>query len=281
MVLPGRSRRYSTAASSPGSRSTSIASWTSINCWRWPRRPIFDQLDSFLVGRLGTFFEKDLKFEHLEEVKAAIHAVTGMRQQMYTKLSSALQSRYALEASAAWQRTSADTAVLDIVVDTADPAGRELLTGVLNGALDGLLVDPPPSVQVNSAVLSHELTRKTTLDVSLPRFNFQKQSVTTALAKVQAEEDQGRILVYDASGSSTDTVRNKYASSLAVTLGAGRHTHRCRHARFAPAPPGGSTWAYRLLYVKPAARREEFQELSRPFHQAVSRQSFRQRHVPE
>src|SRR6185369_16000784 len=49
----------------------------------------FDALDSFLVGRLGAFFDKELKFEQLNEIKDAIHAVIGKRQEIYDKAKAA------------------------------------------------------------------------------------------------------------------------------------------------------------------------------------------------
>src|SRR6185503_9661447 len=104
--------------------------------------------------------------------------------EIYDKAKAALHSRYGAEVAATWQRTNASTAVVDAVFDTADADARDLLKDVLtagDSGLDGLLTKPLPSVQINGAVLTHELTRKSTLEITLPRFNFQTQSVTTAL----------------------------------------------------------------------------------------------------
>src|SRR2546422_3825419 len=106
---------------------------------------------------------------------------------------------------------------------TSNPAAQSLFQAVVQGtnaALDDLFTTPLPSVHLNAAVLSHELTRKSTLEISLPHFNFQTQSVTTALANVRPEDDGGRILLYDASGTNTVSVRNKFGSSLAITIAA-------------------------------------------------------------
>ncbi|MCZ2150149.1 MAG: hypothetical protein LC126_20520 [Bryobacterales bacterium] len=228
----------------------------------------FDKLDSFLVGRLSAFFDKQLAFAHIDEIRAAIRLVTSKRQEIYDKAKTALNSRYGLEVAAAWQRTSASTAIVDAVFDTSDAKARALLEDVLtsgNAGLDNLFTTPLSTVQLNAAVLTHELTRKSTLEISLPRFNFQTQSVTTALANVHPEDDGGRILLYDATGSATVTVRNKFTSGLTVTIAAAISRLGFSSPDLRIHPGSGNTWTYRLLYAKPKMKREELEAVTRPF----------------
>jgi hypothetical protein len=138
-----------------------------------------------------------------------------------------------------------------------------LTTG--NAGLDTLLTTSISTVQINGAVLTHELSRKTTLEIALPHFNFQKQNVTTALANVHPEDDGGRILLFDAAGTTSVSVRNKFSSSLTMTVAAAI-------ARLGGASPdlrihdrNGGTWSYRLQYVKARMKREELEALTRPF----------------
>jgi hypothetical protein len=229
----------------------------------------FQALDSFLVGRLSAFFDKTLGFADLNDVKNAINMVVKKRQEIYDKARNALHSRYGLEAAATWQRTSSTTAVLDVEFDLADPQAAQLFQDAVqasNSALDRLFTTPLPSVHLNAAVLTHELTRKTTLELSLPHFDFQSQSVTTALAKVTAEDDQGRLLLYDATGSSMVVVRNKFRSSASVTIAAvvGRTgADALPDLRIHSAD--GTTWSYQLLYAKANLKREELEAITRPF----------------
>ena len=228
----------------------------------------FNKLDSFLIGRLAAFFDKQLGFAQLDEVKNAIHAVIGKRQEIYEKARTALNSRYGLEATATWQRTNSSQAVVDVVFDTSDPAARALLKDVLtsgNNGLDHLFTTPLPSVQINGAVLTHELTRKSTLEISLPRFNFQTQTVNTALANVHPDDDNGRILLYDATGSSSVSVQNRFSSSLNMTLAAAIARTGATSPDLRMHSDGGNTWSYQLLYVKPKMKREELEAISRPF----------------
>jgi hypothetical protein len=230
----------------------------------------FNRLDSFLVGRLSAFFDKTLGFADLNEVKNTINMVISKRQEIYDKAKTALNSRYGLEVAATWESTSASTAVIDAVFDFSDGKAQALFRQVVQGTssgLDQLFTTALPSVHLNFAVLSHELTRKSTLEISLPKFNFQTQSVTTALANVHPEDDAGRVLLYDATGTNTVSVRNKFSSSLTVTVAAA-----VAAAGSAASFPDlrvhstdGNTWSYQLLYVKANLMREELEAISRPF----------------
>jgi hypothetical protein len=230
----------------------------------------FDQLDSFLLGRLSNFFDKTLHFEDLNTIKSAINLVISKRQEIYKKAVNALNSRYGLDLSATWASTSASTAVVDAVFDMNDGNAQRLfedLVATSNSALDRLVGQQVSGVQINMAVLSHELQRKSTLEVSLPHFNFQKQSVTTALASVQPQDDGGRILLFDASGSNTVAVANRFKSSLSMTFAAAI----ARTGLAATLPDlrihsaEGTTWSYELLYTKAGMKREELEAITRPF----------------
>ena len=232
----------------------------------------FDSLDSFLVGRLSTFFDKTLHFEDLDTIKNAINMVVSKRQEIYAMAVKALNSRYGLEVAATWARTDSQTAVVDATFDMNDPAALELfkdLVNVSNSALDKLVGQQVSGVQIKTAVLSHELQRKSTLEVSLPHFNFQTQSVTTALASVHPQDDGGRVLLFDASGNSNVSVNNRFSSSLSMTVAAAitRAGTADNFTDLRIHSTTGNTWSYRLLYTKAAMKREELEGITRPFLQ--------------
>jgi hypothetical protein len=150
----------------------------------------------------------------------------------------------------------------------SDPNAKQLFGNVVtvaNSGLDQLLTTTLPSVNLNIGVLSHELTIKSTLDISLPHFNFQTQSVTTALAKVTAENDGGRVLVYDATGSSTVSVTNKFTSSVVVAIAASVARTGAVSPDLRIHSTDGTSWSYELLYAKAGMKREELEEITRPF----------------
>jgi hypothetical protein len=230
----------------------------------------FDNLDSFLVGRLSNFFDKTLHFEDLNTIKNAISMVISKRHEIYEKAVTALNSRYGLDLAAVWASTSSSTAVVDAVFDMNDGNAQQLfsdLVAVSNSALDRLVRQQVSGIQIKTAVLSHELQRKGTLEISLPHFNFQSQNVTTALANVHPQDDGGRILLFDASGTSTIAVANRFVSSLSITVAAAI----ARTGAAASLPDlrihsrDGATWSYQLLYTKAGMKREELEAITRPF----------------
>jgi hypothetical protein len=230
----------------------------------------FDKLDSFLVGRLSNFFDKTLHFEDLNTIKNAINMVISKRQEIYSKAVTALNSRYGLDLAATWARTSSDTAVVDAVFDMNDGNAQQLikdLATVSSSALDRLMAQQVSGVKINTAVLSHELQRKSTLEVSLPHFNFKTQSVTTALANVHPQDDGGRVLLFDATGTNSVSVTNRFVSSLSVTLAAaiGRVGSAANLPDLRIHSTDGSTWSYQLLYAKAGMKRAELEAITRPF----------------
>lgn len=227
----------------------------------------FAALDSFLVGRLSAFFERRLDFSDLDEARQAIHLVISKRRAVFEKVRKALNSRYALELSAAWQKTTSRTAVLDVTFDASQAEARVLLAGVLGDAdIDALMATESAAVQVNAAVLTHELTRKTTIDVALPRFNFQSESFNTAMARVTAEDDGGRVLLYEATGQDIVAVRRKFQSSLSVSLTtAVPVVDRARLRNLRVHSTDAATWSYQLLHARDGMRREELESYTRPF----------------
>ena len=226
----------------------------------------FDKLDSFLVGRLAHFFDRQLKFEDLEEIKDTINLVVKKRGEIYEKARKALTSRHGFELSATWAKTTARTALLDAVFDTSDAQARTLLQAVLKeGDYDSLLTTSASGVALNSAVLTHEIAKKSTLEISLPHFNFQTESANRSLARVSVEEDGGRLLLYDADAVDEVKVRNKYRSSLAMTCSAAIAAGGAAFPNLRVHSRASATWSYQLLHAKENMKREELEYYTRPF----------------
>jgi hypothetical protein len=230
------------------------------------RETDFAALDSLLVGRLSAFFDKTIAFGDLDEVRKAIHVVIGKRAEVYARVKKALTSRYGLDLSAAWQRTTARTAVLDAVFDTTQAEGRALLSAVLaEGDIDALFVNASPAVQVNAAVLTHEFTRKTSIDVALPRFSLHREHFTTAMARVSVVDEGSRVLLYEATGQDVVAVRRKFQSSLSVSLRAAVPVDGSPLRDLRVHGTDQATWSYQLLHGKNGMRREELEAYTRPF----------------
>ena len=226
-------------------------------------RADFDALDQWLVGRLSVFFDKALRFEDLNAIKDAIHLALARRQQIFEKATSALNARYGFDLAATWQRTTADMALFDVEFDTARADGRELLGALLQRAeVAPIISGRSPATRIRAGVLTHEVTKKTTLNVSLPHVNLQQQTINHALARVDVDASGPGLLAYQATGEDVVDARNRFRSTLSVGVAA------------AAAASGASgivvhsfdaTWSYQLLTAKAGMRRADFEATTRPF----------------
>ncbi|MBS1830238.1 MAG: hypothetical protein JST93_33360 [Acidobacteria bacterium] len=232
----------------------------------------FNKLDSFLVGKLSAFFDKELKFEDLNEVKNTINMVVTKRREIYDKVRKALHSRYGVEVAATWSRTTSSTAVLDVDFDTSAADGRALLQGILEDSnIDAVMTSQSTAISVRAAVLTHEIRKKSTLDISLPYYHLSSESFNNAIATV--EEDASRVLLYSAKGDDVVKTKNKFRSSLAVTFAASV-TRAAGLPQVRIHEDESATWSYQLLQAKSRMKREELETASRPFLNQYMREQF-------
>ena len=226
----------------------------------------FTGLDSFLLGRLSAFFHKTIQFADLKEIQQSIHLVLAKRADVYDKVRKALHSRYALDLTETWQRADARTAVLDVVFDTSKDEGRALLASVVRDAeVDLLMTAPSQAVEIRSAVLTHELTRKTVVDVSLPYFASHTESFNTSLARVSAEEDGGRVLMTTRPARTWSWCATGSAAACRSRLPrwCRRPNRRCPIS--ACTRPTARRGLYTLRHGRDGMRRAELEAVTRPF----------------
>src|SRR6185503_8629987 len=115
-----------------------------------------------------------------------------------------------------------------------------------------LLTTPTAGVSLAKAVLTHEITRQTSVEVHLPYYDTK----TTSLARVSAQEDGGRVLFYELTADDTIT-KNRLKSQLALSAsllirpGAEVRIHRT---------VSQASWSYQFLQIAPNLRRKELEE---------------------
>ena len=201
----------------------------------------------------------------LAEIRETINVVVKKRQEIYDAARKALTTRYGAEIAATWQRTTSQTALLDVEVDTSRQEGARLLTTLLrDGDFDALLTSSSKALTFHAATLTHEARRKSTLQVSLPKVGFATSRANTVLASVTVQEEGGRLLLYevDAKDTVSDT-RRRYRSTLSLGLtsaaalaaGNGLRVHGRNRA----------TWSYQLLHARASMQRSELEMYARPF----------------
>ncbi|MBM3723866.1 MAG: hypothetical protein FJW40_00365 [Acidobacteria bacterium] len=183
----------------------------------------FDRMDGFLKARLAEFLGKavgDLNFDDVKKTAAAVHGLIGRKQEFYSKARKILNDQYKANISATWQRTTTNTAMVDVEFDFAHDDA--LLSGLLHQAIDGdldtLMVNPPAGVTLGLAALSHAVHRQAAVEINLPYFSRAVDHVNDSFASVKVTAEDGRILAYTAEGTDTLTEnRGRRVSTLAVT----------------------------------------------------------------
>jgi len=219
----------------------------------------FDKLDGWLVQRLSSFFDAKLKFEDLDKVKDTIHAVLRKRQEIFEKARQALTRRYDFDVAFNFQKTTTRTALLDVTFDPSQSDAKLLLAEVLGGTLDNLLTKSVAGVSIRNAVLTHQITRQSSISVQMPFYSSKTTNLTDSLAQVSAQEDGGRVLFYELKASDK-VIKNRLQSQLAVAaslpmrIGDGVRQHG----------PAATDWSYQFVQIAPRVRRPELERQIAP-----------------
>src|SRR5207253_8333582 len=111
----------------------------------------------------------------------------------------ALTHKYTASIAGAYQRTTTDTALLDIMLDfapaTAEDA-RACLASALDGQLHDLLSNPNhPSVTLNRGALTHGIRRQAEVELHFPYFDQTSTHISDVVASLNAvDQAEGRLL---------------------------------------------------------------------------------------
>jgi hypothetical protein len=205
----------------------------------------FTKIEQWLQNRLGNFLDKTLGLDDLKDVQKAIHTLDTKVGDYYKTGVAALTKRYSIDFAATYQKTTSDTALIDVNFELAEPDAAKLFEKVVaESELDDLLTVDTKGVTLNQAKLTHEINRKGTVDLHMPFFDFSSTHVNDALVTLTAEDQGGRLLLYQVDAKDKVTIANRTASQLSVLASlkvvAGQ----------APQLDAGGSIAYEMRQVK-------------------------------
>jgi hypothetical protein len=234
----------------------------------------FNKIDSWLIGRLGDFFDKELHFEDLKPIQNAITLVLKKAKDICSRAIQALNNRYNFEFAAAYAKNTQLTALLDVNFDlkqSNDTVGDIFHQVVTGSRLDNLLLESVEGITLNLATLTHEITRTGSVQLHMPMFSFASQHFNDSLAKINAEEDGGRVLVYELDARDSVTVKNRYISDLSVFA-----SLELKNGQLVMTPDSNQSIAYQSRQVKKGMTLVDFEHRVTPFvneylHQLFSR----------
>jgi hypothetical protein len=227
----------------------------------------FTNIEQWLQTRLGNFLDKIIGLTDLKEVQTAISALDHKVSDYYKTGLQALTKRYSVDFAATYQRATTDTALIDVNFDLSQPAAMALFTAVASQSnLDGLLTTPTQGVTLNQARLTHEIQRKGTVELHMPFFDFSRTHLNDVIVSLTAEDDGGRLLLYQINATDSVTVANRSASQLSVLA-----SLRITAGQVPQLDPSG-TIAYEMRQVKKDMRPLDLEHRTSPFvHTYLSR----------
>lgn len=175
------------------------------------------KVDQWMQNRLGNFLDKSLKLADLKDIQKAIQTLDAKAADYYKTAVQALTKRYRLEFATTYQKTTTDTALIDITFDLSKAEAMEMFTRVVaQSKLDTLLTRVTRGVSLNHATLTHEISRKGTVELHMPLFDFTRTHLNDAMTSLTAEDQGGRLLLYQVEGNDKVTIANRAASQLSV-----------------------------------------------------------------
>jgi hypothetical protein len=182
----------------------------------------FAQLDTWLKQRLTDFLGRTVVFKDLEKIKTAINKLRDKGNDFYVKGYKALMDKYVAEFHYSYQKTTTRTALIDVTFDFSLNAqnATNYLGQALNGDFTRLLTDVSPTagVKLNKGVLTHEIKRRTHLEVDLPFYKFSLDHINESLATGEVvDTEDGRLWIFNLKAQ--DTVSKKaMMSKLAIDM---------------------------------------------------------------
>ena len=177
----------------------------------------FTKIEQWLQNRLGNFLDKTLGLNDLKDIQKAIQTLDTKVGDYYKTAVQALTKRYSVDFATTYQKTTTATALIDINFDLSQREAAALYDEVVvQSKLDNLLTRETNGVTLNQAKLTHEINRKSTVDLHMPLFDFTSTHVNDAMVSLTAEEQGGRLLLYQIDAKDSVTVANRTASQLAV-----------------------------------------------------------------
>ena len=237
-------------------------------------RATFENLDEWLKARLTSFLGDNLDLAKLETVRKTIHLLQDKGQEFYTKALRALTRKYEVEFSTAYQQTTTQNALLDVLFDFATPGTAELFLQAVEGHFEDLLMQEHKGVDLNLGALTHQIARHSHVEISLPFFDAPVDHINEALARADVVEEQdGKLLVYELEAQDIVASGNARNSRLAIggylptRFGSGARVHSTESL----------SYGYSFRQVRRSMQRADLQYQLKPYVDAYFPKAFASR----
>ncbi len=122
-----------------------------------------------VVGRTFEEIRESDTAAVLREVHDTLKKLDAFKNKFHEHIKKALEQSVSLRINFLYTRATADQALLDVEIDITEPAGRQLFQDAAAGRMRDVFLQAKGSslVRVNEALLSHEVTRASQLQINV------------------------------------------------------------------------------------------------------------------
>ncbi len=219
-----------------------------------------DKLTDWAQNRLAAFLDETvLSSQDLKQIQKALRTLASKISTFYDKAKSAINSRYSIDFSTAYERNTSDTALIDVEFDMAQAPAAGLFTKLVkSGAVDALFNNnaPVPGVTIHEALLTHEIHTSATTHFAIPFFSCDSAHLSDTVGQLQVEQNGARLV--GSIDSKDQVLADRYnsmlelAEKLAVQQGSIR------------VDPAG-TVSYEIREIRPAMSQIELENCTTDF----------------
>ena len=218
------------------------------------------KVGAWLQNRLANFLDHTLNLADLKDIQTAITTLNSKIAGYYAKAVTAMTNKYSIAFATTYQSTAANEALIDVRFDMSQAAAAALFAEVVaQSNLDDLLTRNTAGATLNQAKLTHDINRKSMVDLNMPFFDFNKTSVNDAMVTMQAENLGSGLLLYQVSGQDAVTIKNRASSQLSILAS----------LKVAPGQPpvldSNGSISYELRQVKANMRPVDLESWTTPF----------------
>ena len=180
------------------------------------------KVDPWLAGRLQEFLgNTQPNLQSLKDLSLQLQKLASLKDALYSKSLAALKRQYEFAFTASYQSASTDTALVDLTFDFSKDAktAAQALATALDGQFDRLFESQNGCLTINQGVLTRGIQRQSSVELALPFVDNTEIHITNALASMNVvDQADGRVVVYNCTGTDLLEVKNQLQSSLSIGL---------------------------------------------------------------
>jgi len=202
-------------------------------------------LDEWVQRRLAALLDQTvLSSPDLKKIQQAFQSVGKTANDIYSKVKSAINTRYSIDFATKYEMNTGDSALLDLEFDLSRSSAQDVFHRILTtaGATADLFDNSAPidGLTIHEAMLTHEIHSVATTHFGFLSFTADSHSLNDTVANLTIEQNGARLVGYVRSKDQAMTDRFASILNLADTLTVEGH-------QLTPASLGSISYEMRIV----------------------------------